>query len=121
MSDAKFHGLSDLRVIDFSTGIAGAYATRLFADAGADVVKVEAAGGDPLRRRSATGAPLGDADGAFFRFLAGGKRSVTGTPDDPGVEELVAGAVWSAQSEPTEPEDALEVGEQHLDLLAPVP
>src|SRR5690606_6911840 len=33
-------------------------------------------------------------------------------------QELVAGAAWTAQSEPTEPEDALEVGEQHLDLLA---
>lgn len=38
-----------------------------------------------------------------------------------GEQELIAGATWSAQSEPSEPEDALEVGEQHLDLLAPVP
>ena len=42
-------GLSDIRVVDFSTGIAGAYTTKLFADAGADVVKVEPPGGDPLR------------------------------------------------------------------------
>lgn len=38
-----------------------------------------------------------------------------------GEQELVAGAAWSAQPQATEPEDALEVGEQHLDLLAPVP
>lgn len=36
-------------------------------------------------------------------------------------KELVTGAAWTSQSEPTEPEDALEVGEQHLDLLSPVP
>src|SRR5690606_4457174 len=38
-----------------------------------------------------------------------------------GEQELVAGAAWTAQSEPTEPENSLEVGEQHLDLLATVP
>ena len=50
------HGLRDLRVIDLSTGIAGGYATKLFCDAGADVVKVEPPGGDPLRRFTASGA-----------------------------------------------------------------
>ncbi|MFM8412204.1 MAG: CoA transferase [Alphaproteobacteria bacterium] len=91
-ADAGFHGLRDLRVVDFSTGIAGAYATKLFADAGADVVKVEPPGGDPMRRRSATGADLHGGDGPFFRFLASGKRSVTGRPGDASVESLVAGA-----------------------------
>ena len=33
--------LSDLRVIDLSTNIAGPFCTKLFADFGADVVKVE--------------------------------------------------------------------------------
>ena len=46
-------GLSGLRVVDMSTGIAGAYTTKLFVDAGADVVKIEPAAGDPLRRWSA--------------------------------------------------------------------
>ena len=36
------HGLGDLRVIDFSSEIAGPYVTKLMADAGADVIKVEA-------------------------------------------------------------------------------
>jgi crotonobetainyl-CoA:carnitine CoA-transferase CaiB-like acyl-CoA transferase len=52
-------GLSDLRVLDRSRGLAGAYATKLFADAGADVVKL--------------GALPGDAS-ALLRFLAAGKR-----------------------------------------------
>jgi len=86
------HGLGELRVVDLSTGIAGAYATKLFADAGADVVKVEAPAGDPLRRWSATGADLGGEDGALFRFLHHSKRAIVGDPDDPAVEQLVAAA-----------------------------
>jgi crotonobetainyl-CoA:carnitine CoA-transferase CaiB-like acyl-CoA transferase len=85
-------GLRDLRVVDFSTGIAGAYATKLLADAGADVIKVEGPEGDPLRRWSATGADLRGEDGALFRFLHHSKRSVVGAPSDAGVRELVAGA-----------------------------
>ena len=42
--------LSGLTVIDVSTMFAGAYATRLLADFGAEVVKVEQPSGDPLRR-----------------------------------------------------------------------
>ena len=42
-------GLKDLRVIDHSSGIAGPYCSKLFADAGADVIKLEAKAGDPLR------------------------------------------------------------------------
>ena len=48
--------LHDLRVVEISDRIAGAYCGKLLADAGADVVKVEPATGDPLRRFSATGA-----------------------------------------------------------------
>jgi crotonobetainyl-CoA:carnitine CoA-transferase CaiB-like acyl-CoA transferase len=85
-------GLRELRVVDFSVGIAGAYATKLFADAGADVIKVEAPEGDPLRRWSATGADLGGHDGALFRFLHAGKRSVVGGTEEREVRDLVAGA-----------------------------
>ena len=41
------HGLRDLRVVDFSSGIAGPYSGKLLCDAGADVIKVDAPGGDP--------------------------------------------------------------------------
>jgi crotonobetainyl-CoA:carnitine CoA-transferase CaiB-like acyl-CoA transferase len=86
------HGLRDLRVIDCSTGIAGGYCTKLLADAGADVVKLEPPEGDPLRRWSATGADLRGADGALFQFLAAGKRSVVGRPQDTASQALFAGA-----------------------------
>ncbi|MBW2418509.1 MAG: CoA transferase [Deltaproteobacteria bacterium] len=86
------HGLGDLRVVDFSSHIAGPYCTKLLADAGADVVKVEGPEGDPLRRWSATGADLAGEDSALFRFLNASKRSVVGRPGDPEIVELIADA-----------------------------
>lgn len=47
-------GLDGVRVLDFSSDIAGQYATKLLADGGADVVKAEKPSGDPMRRWSAT-------------------------------------------------------------------
>ena len=82
-------GLSHLRVIDFTSGIAGGYCTKLLADAGADVIKVEPVGGDPLRTWTSSQTELRGKDGALFRFLAHGKRSVIGTPDDAGIIDLV--------------------------------
>ena len=35
-----------------------------------------------------------------------------------GEVEFIAGAVWSSETQPIEPQDALEVSKQHLDLLA---
>jgi len=81
-----------LRVLDLSSGIAGPYATKLLADAGADVVKVEAAAGDPLRRWTASGADPGDEDSALFRYLHTSKRAVLGTLGEPEVDALVAAA-----------------------------
>jgi crotonobetainyl-CoA:carnitine CoA-transferase CaiB-like acyl-CoA transferase len=92
MTSAAPPPLADVRVIELSTGIAGGYCTKLFADAGADVVKVEDGEGDPLRRWSATGADLAGRDGALFAFLHAGKRSWRGRPADAEVEALMAGA-----------------------------
>ena len=41
--------LGGLRVVELGAGIPAAYATKLLADLGADVIKVEPPGGDPLR------------------------------------------------------------------------
>ena len=63
---------------------------RILADLGADVVKVEPPGGDPLRAVP----PLGP-DGTSLRFAAwsAGKTSVELTgADDPRLAELLAGA-----------------------------
>lgn len=93
--------LSGYTVVDLSSGIAGNYCTKLLADGGADVIKVEAPQGDPLRRWSASGAEiLASGDGALFHFLAGGKRSVIAEPDL--LERLLGSAdavVWSPESD----------------------
>jgi crotonobetainyl-CoA:carnitine CoA-transferase CaiB-like acyl-CoA transferase len=93
-------------VVDLSSGIAGGYCTKILADGGADVVKIEAPDGDPLRSWSASRAPIepGD-DGALFQCLASSKRSIV---VDPGSEaqlsrarELIRsaqGIVWSPGS-----------------------
>ncbi len=70
MSDGASTPLCDLRVVEVSDRIAGAYCGKLFVDAGADVVKVEPAAGDPLRRFTATGArPAAGADSPLFSYL----------------------------------------------------
>ncbi len=79
--------LAHLRVLEIATEIAGPYAGKLFADAGADVVKVEPAAGDPMRRYTA-GGPLADGDSALFAFLNTSKRSVVGAADDPHIRAL---------------------------------
>lgn len=67
-----------LRVVDVSRGIAGGYCSKLLADLGADVVKLEPPEGDPLRRYSATDSvgKDGDPDGVLFRYLHTSQRSV---------------------------------------------
>src|SRR5262245_2378161 len=89
--------LEQLRVVDFSSGIAGAYCCKLLADAGADVVKVEPPGGDPWRSWTAGDGPEGrDVDpvegAALFRFLHHGVRSVGGGPEAPEVVALTDSA-----------------------------
>ena len=62
----------DLRVLDFSAIIAGSYCTRMLADLGADVLKVEPPSGELMRH-------IGPMRGEFstvFSALNSGKRSL---------------------------------------------
>ena len=78
MGEATFP-LAGLRVLEASEGIAGAYAAKLLADQGAEVVKLERPGdGDPLRRWAASQPDeRPPSTGALFEFLNAGKSSVT--------------------------------------------
>ena len=53
MTDAAHHpeaaAFTGIRIVELAGGIPGPYATMFLADHGADVIKVEPAGGDPYR------------------------------------------------------------------------
>jgi crotonobetainyl-CoA:carnitine CoA-transferase CaiB-like acyl-CoA transferase len=65
--------LAGLRVLDLSQYIPGPYAALMLADLGAEVVKVEPPGGDPMRQLGPR-----DADGVspFWKLMNGGKTVV---------------------------------------------
>jgi crotonobetainyl-CoA:carnitine CoA-transferase CaiB-like acyl-CoA transferase len=64
--------LSGLRVLDFTTTIAGPHCTRLMADLGAEVIKIEAPNGDMMRTRP----PLRNGASTSFGQLNAGKKSI---------------------------------------------
>lgn len=61
-----------LRVLDFSTTIAGPHCTRMLADMGAEVIKIETEGGETMRTRP----PLRQGCSTVFGQLNVGKKSV---------------------------------------------
>jgi crotonobetainyl-CoA:carnitine CoA-transferase CaiB-like acyl-CoA transferase len=77
MPDAE-STLADLRVLDLSDGVAGAFCTKLFAGYGADVIVLEPPGGHPLRRHGPFASDRPDREtGALWLYLGAGKRSAT--------------------------------------------
>jgi crotonobetainyl-CoA:carnitine CoA-transferase CaiB-like acyl-CoA transferase len=85
------------RVLDLSTGITGGYCAKLLGDAGADVVKLEPPGGDPLRAHSAIGANVdAEAGGLLFQYLHAGHRSAVADLTTPEGVELAQGLAAGA-------------------------
>src|SRR5205823_7496363 len=64
--------LDRLRIVDFTTTIAGPHCTRLLADLGTEVIKIESPDGDMMRSRP----PLRDGASTSFGQLNAGKKSV---------------------------------------------
>jgi len=64
--------LGRVRVLDFTTTIAGPHCTRLLADLGAEVIKIEAPEGDMMRTRP----PLRNGASTSFGQLNAGKKSI---------------------------------------------
>jgi|CXWL01.1.fsa_nt_gi crotonobetainyl-CoA:carnitine CoA-transferase CaiB-like acyl-CoA transferase len=70
--------LDGLRVVDISQGIAGPYATKLLADAGALVTKVEPPAGDYTRRLGPFPGDIPDPDkSGLYHHLNTSKRGIT--------------------------------------------
>src|SRR6266480_7996855 len=61
-----------LRVLDFSTTIAGPHCTRMLADLGSEVIKIESAEGEIMRTRP----PVRNNFSSAFGQLNAGKKSV---------------------------------------------
>ena len=84
--------LNGLRVLDFSTTIAGPHCTRMLADLGAEVIKIETAEGETMRTRP----PMrNDCSTAFGQLNIGKKSLVLDLKSREGIEvvrRLVAGA-----------------------------
>jgi crotonobetainyl-CoA:carnitine CoA-transferase CaiB-like acyl-CoA transferase len=79
--------LSAFRILQLGSGVAADYCGKLFADFGADVIKLEPPGGDPLR----TMPPIvAGGESGYFAWLNTNKRSVTQTPE--ALKQLLAGA-----------------------------
>lgn len=75
--------LAGIRVLELAVGISGPYLGKLFADHGADVIKVEPPSGDPARRHGPWGSGATPPQGAdslerspLFLHLNTNKRSV---------------------------------------------
>ena len=77
--------LEGLRVLDFTTTIAGPHCTRLLADLGAEVIKIEPPEGDMMRSRT----PLRNGASTSFGQLNAGKKSIALDLKSPAAVEAV--------------------------------
>lgn len=78
MSEAAARPLAGVRVLELATFIAAPSCARFLADLGAEVIKVEAPAGDPLRYTAVNeGRPPGDGEDTSFTLENTGKRCIT--------------------------------------------
>ncbi|MGB2694260.1 MAG: CoA transferase [Dehalococcoidia bacterium] len=121
MTDDSPTALGDVRVLDL-TGEIGSYCTKLLADLGADVIKIEAPGGDAARD---VGPFYHDEHGRekslYFFNLNTSKRGITLNLDDPqgraAFEKLVATADVVVESFAPGYLDSLGLGYEGLRAL----
>lgn len=124
--EAHLDALEGLTVLDFSSHIAGPYATKLLADMGARVIKVERPGGDPARSLPPF---LKDEPGpdrsATYQYLNTNKESIVLDLKAPEsrdvVRELVARSDLVVTASPPATEEALGIDYPTLNSYRDVP
>lgn len=84
-ADPAADALAGVRVLDFTSVMAGPFATRMLADLGADVLKIESLEGDQVRARP----PMRDGASAYFGHLNAGKRSIACNLKSPQMREHI--------------------------------
>jgi CoA:oxalate CoA-transferase len=77
--------LDGVRVLDFTSVMAGPFATRMLADLGAQVIKVESLEGDQVRARP----PKRDGFSAYFGNLNAGKQSIACNLKSPEIVAII--------------------------------
>ncbi len=104
--------LEGIRIIDASQGLAGALVTLLLAEQGADVIKVEPPGGDPMRQ----------IEPGFFVWYRS-KRSITLNLADSGDRNRLRQLLERADVlvESVAPADSARLELDHAALRAPFP
>ncbi len=122
-SDDAPAALDDIRVLDLA-GEIGSYCTKLLADLGADVIKVEPPGGDPARNLPPFYHDEADPQKSLYWLnLNTSKRSVTLNIEDPEgrklLERLVAAADVVVESFEPGYLDGLGLGYEGLGKIKP--
>ncbi|MBI2854105.1 MAG: CoA transferase [Chloroflexi bacterium] len=111
------------RVLDLADE-KGAYCSRLLAEMGADVIKVEPPGGDPARQKGPFLDQLPDTEESlYFQYVNAGKRGITlamhREPDASMFRRLAAGADVIVESFEPGYLDRFDLGYKHLSALNP--
>jgi CoA:oxalate CoA-transferase len=68
----KTQTMDGITIVDFTSMMAGPFATRMLVDCGAEVIKVEPLTGDYMRFRS----PMRNGRSAYYGQMNGGKKSI---------------------------------------------
>ncbi|HEX2172309.1 MAG TPA: CoA transferase [Dehalococcoidia bacterium] len=117
MGESPFGGL---RVLELGGGVSGPYCALQLADLGADVIKIEPPGGDPVR---GWGPPFVGSDAAVFLSLNQSKRSLAIDLEDPAARDAVRALARRADViiEDLGPAEAARLGLGYEDLAPAQP
>src|SRR3979490_2172768 len=93
MTEQSNGPLAGIRVVDLTRILAGPLCTMMLGDMGAEVIKIEPAGGDDTRQ---WGPPFVGDEAAYFLSVNRNKRSMTLNMAVPAGQKILAGLIAKA-------------------------